>query len=122
MDDETIVDFLDRFDVDISDTDTIDDLLDKVRANWQHKYEMTANQETALREDWEKARQFQDGIKHDERFYFKSSAGNYFPKLASKGIRRFTINIAGVNRTRYAIPGRGGSYGLTRARQIFEEL
>ena len=106
----------------IADTDTFDDLLDKIEANWTHKYDITGNQVGALRDDWERARDFMPTKPVDENFYYKSKAGNYFPRLASKGIKRVTFKVAGVNRTRYVVPGRSGLFSLGSARQIFEEL
>ena len=54
--------------------------------------------------------------------YYRHMGGNYYPKLASKGIRRVTYERAGVRLTRYTIPGSRGLYSLGSARQIFGNL
>lgn len=54
--------------------------------------------------------------------YYRHMGGNYYPRLASKDIRRVTYERAGVRLTRYHIPGSRGLYSLGSARKIFESL
>ena len=122
MDAEEVGDFLDRFDIDIDDEDTLADLIEKIEARWQHKYDMTDIQKSAIERDWQAAADIQEQINTSRDDYYRTSAGNYFPRLATKGIRRVTFKVAGVSRTRYVIPGRQGLFSLGSARKAFRSL
>ena len=54
--------------------------------------------------------------------YYRHMGGNYYPRLASKGIKRVTYTSGGARFTRYSIPGSRGLYSLGSARKIFGNL
>ena len=54
--------------------------------------------------------------------YYRHMGGKFYPRLASRGIKRVTYLRAGVRLTRYSVPGSRGLYSLGSARQIFESL
>ena len=118
-------DWLERenFDEDFTDMDDseikryIDDI-------WNRQdYKHTDTQLEALKDAVRRSRpESLAGNLVKQESYYRHMGGKFYPRLASRGIKRVTYESLGTRFTRYVIPGSRGLYSLESARKIFQSL
>ena len=122
---ERYADWLERedFDLDFEEMDDMDiqQAIEEVWGKQDRDFSSVQSEALAKAAESQTSGNLAEALTKQENYY-RHMGGKFYPRLASRGIKRITYTRAGVRLTRYSIPGSRGLYSLGSARQIFGNL